>query len=222
MRHRTLIFVPALLASAQATHAGMTVYDLNDIVRLRLEDVSFFTLLLVVCALGIKLLWNYLAKGFPRLPRITFIRSACLMAVLSLLMLLVLTMISGARELLTPGAWRRQGSAYRLNDAGSETLRRQSMEFLRGTLRTYADQHNGKYPAHDFVTEVPEKIWQAPDSVGTRYIYFGGLKLDSAGEILACEPVNFGDQRFVLFASGEITKLPTPTIRQKLGIEERQ
>jgi hypothetical protein len=109
-------FVPSIslgLMAAPAARAGMTAYDLNDVVRLRLEDISFFAVLLLVCALGIKLLWNHLAKGLPRLPRITFVRSLCLTALLSLLMLLVLSMISGARELLTPGAWRRQGSASR-------------------------------------------------------------------------------------------------------------
>jgi hypothetical protein len=220
IRHRLWIVLAALLATAGPAHAGMTVYDLNDVVRLRLEDISFFAVLLLACALGLKLLWNQVAKGFSKLPRITFVRSLCLMSILSLLMLLVLSMISGARELLTPGAWRRQGSAYRLNDVGSEPLRRQSMEFLRGALRTYAEQHNGKFPPHDFVSEISEKIWQAPDSVGTRYIYVGGLSSHSTNEVTACEPASFGDQRFVLFATGEIKKLPTAAIRQALGIKE--
>ena len=103
MRHRLLLLPLMLLSGALPLHAGMTVYDLNDVARLRLEDVSFFALLLLVCALGIKLLWNQTAKGFSKLPRITFVRSLCLMAILNLLMLLVLFMISGARELLTPG-----------------------------------------------------------------------------------------------------------------------
>src|SRR5687768_13369627 len=128
MRKQPCLLLLTVLLGVMPLHAGMTVYDLNDVVRLRLEDVSFFALFLVICALGIKLLWNQVAKGFPKLPRITFVRSACLTGILSLLMLLVLSMISGARELLTPGAWRRQGSAYRLNDAGSEPLRRQSIE----------------------------------------------------------------------------------------------
>lgn len=85
------------LAAVPAARAGMTAYDLNDVVRLRLEDISFFAVLLLVCAVGIKLLWNHLAKGLPKLPPITFVRSLCLTALLSLLMLLVLSMISGAR-----------------------------------------------------------------------------------------------------------------------------
>jgi hypothetical protein len=74
-----------ILAAADNALAGMTVYDLNDVVRLRLEDISFFALLLFVCALGIKLLWNHVSKGLPRLPRISFLRSLCLTAILSLM-----------------------------------------------------------------------------------------------------------------------------------------
>src|SRR5574342_1210369 len=109
---------------AGSAQAGMTVYDLNDVVRLRLEDISFFTLLLLACACGIRFLWNSLPRDLPRLPRLGFGRAICLTVLLSLAMLLVLSMISGARELLTPGAWRKQGSAYRLNDSASDPMRR--------------------------------------------------------------------------------------------------
>ena len=217
---RGLSLVVVLVGSLNSARAGMTVYDLNDVVRLRLEDVSFFAVLLLLCALGIKVVWNYLAKGLPALPRINFVRAACLTGVLSLLMLLVLSMISGARELLTPGVWRRQGSAYRLNDSASEPLRLQSMEFLRAALRTYAEQHDGRFPPHDFVPEIAEKFWQSPDSLGTRYIYLAGQTKDSGTNMLACEPASFGDSRFVLLASGEIKRQSSPAIRRALGIKE--
>src|SRR5688572_29193136 len=143
--HRRAIrtLVASFLCVSQA-HAGMTVYDLNDVVRLRLEDISFFTVLLLVCGLGIRFLWNYLAKDFPGWPKLTFGKALSLTALLSLLMLLVLSMISGARELLTPGAWRRQGSTYRLNDPASEPLRRTSLEGLRSALQVYVQTHSGK------------------------------------------------------------------------------
>jgi hypothetical protein len=217
MQPRIPILPCLFLFSSLPLYAGMPAYDLNDVARLRLEDISFFAALLIVCALGIKLLWNQLAKGFAKLPRITFVRSLCLTGLLGLLMLLVLSMISGARELLTPGAWRRQGSTYRLNDGSRESLRRQSMEFLRSALRAYAEQHDGKYPPHEFTSDIPEKIWQAPDSVGTRYVYVSGLTRLSGAQLLACEPVNFGERRLVLFANGEITTRSTPEIRRALG-----
>lgn len=199
--------------------AGMTVYDLNDVVRLRLEDISFFTLLLLVSGFGIRLVWNHVAKGLPILPRLTYGRALSLTGLLSLLMLLVLSMISGARELMTPGAWRRQGSAYQINDPASEPLRRQSIESLRAALIAYAREHGGEFPPHDFVPEIPEKLWQSADRLGTRYIYIAGHNSKSGTNLIACEPIQFGDERFILFADGRIQKMNSVEIRRALGAE---
>lgn len=117
----------ALFGGPQSAHAGMTVYDLNDVYRLRMQDISFFLLLLFASSWLFKLLWNHIAKDFKLLPRLKFFQAFCLSVLLGLAMLLVLTMISGIREVLTPGAWRRQGSAYRLNDPAMESTRLNSV-----------------------------------------------------------------------------------------------
>ena len=83
--------------------AGMTVYELTDVVRLRLEDISFFLFLLLMATLGIRFLWNYVAKDILVMPKLSFLKALSLTLLLSLFMLLVLVMIAGARELLTPG-----------------------------------------------------------------------------------------------------------------------
>src|SRR5688572_14415424 len=205
------------IAVASRARAGMPVYDLNDVAKLRLEDISFFLVLLLICTFGIRLLWNFVQRDFPRVPRLTFGKAICLTGLLSLGMLLVLSMISGARELLTPGAWRKQGHEYRLNDPASEPMRKTSMEALRAALMTYAHAHGGQFPVHDYVPEIPEKIWQAPDRTGMRYIYFGGAGVGVSNKVVACEPLSFGDQRFVLLASGEIRKLRTEQIRNTVA-----
>lgn len=207
-----------LLTVARPVRAGMTVYDLNDVVRLRIEDISFFAVLLLVSGLGIRFLWNHVAKGLPILPRLSYSRALCLTGLLSLFMLLVLSMISGARELLTPGVWRRQGSAYYINDPAGEPLRRQSIESLRFALDAYARSHGGQFPPHDFVPDIPEKIWQSPDKLGTRYIYVAGQP-SGATNLIASEPVNFGDERLALFASGEIRKMKSGEIQQAMGVK---
>lgn len=206
-----------LLAGAQPVLAGMTVYDLNDVVRLRLQDISFFAFLLLLATLGVRWLWNYLAKDFSRLPRLSFVRALSLTALLSILMLLILVMISGARELLTPGAWYRQGSHYRPNEAGNSELRQQSLESLRAALMEYAHAHEGHFPPHDYITEIPSRLWQAPDSAGTRYLYFGGQSLSQSNALLACEPLNFGDDRLVLLAGGRIQSMKTAEIHRLLS-----
>jgi hypothetical protein len=199
----------------------MTVYDLTDVARYRLEDISFFGFLLLIATLGIRLLWNFLAKDFTRLTRLSFLKALSLTALLSLFMLLILVMISGARELLTPGAWFRQGSHYRPNDVGNFERRRQSVEALRSALLQYAQNHNGHFPAHDYVPELPGRVWEAPDSTGTRYVYLGGgLTVNQTNVLLVCEPRHFGNERLVLFADGTIQKLQNAEIHRLMGVKE--
>jgi len=194
----------------------MTVYGLRDAYRLRFEDISFFILLLVLCAFGLQLLWNYAAKGFSFLPRLKFLQAGALALLLGLVMLVILTMISGIREVLTPEAWRRQGTSYRLNDPAQEPARRRSLEHLRGALFQYTLTHEGRFPKNDFTPEIPDKLWEAPDQLGSHYIYVGPLTTNQPQALLAAEPPNFGDGRFILRASGEIEKLSNEEIGKLL------
>lgn len=206
----------SLIVSTFSAHAGMTVYGLSDVYRLRLQEISFFLLSLLVCAFVFKLLWNHAIKGFTSLPRITFGQSFCLAVLFGLVMLLILAMISGVREVLTPEAWRRQGSAYRLNDPSQEPVRRRNLEHLRGALFDYARNHQGRFPENDFVPEISEKLWESPDQSGSRYIYVGGWTTTGAG-LLAVEPPNFGEQRFVLRTSGDIESLSSQEIQKNFA-----
>ena len=77
---------------------------------MRFQTISFFLLLFLLCSWVIKWIWNAARSDFPRLPHLSFRRAMGLVAVWGLLFLLVLTMISGARELMTPGAWKKEAS----------------------------------------------------------------------------------------------------------------
>jgi hypothetical protein len=72
---------------------------------------------LLFCGWAVKGLWNVLRRQFPLLPALSYGRALSLVVVWGLLFVVVLTMISGARELMTPGAWRKQGWTYKLADA---------------------------------------------------------------------------------------------------------
>jgi hypothetical protein len=205
---------------APPAQAGMPSFEVSDVARMRLEDISFFGFLLLVAALGIRLLWNFLARDFPKLPRLTYLRALSLTGLLSLLMLLILVMIAGARELLTPGAWYRQASHYRPSDTGNKTMRQQSLDSLRAALMQYAREHEGRFPPHDYVPEIPAKLWESPDNNGTRYIYVGGLTLSQTNAVLACEPPNFGDERAVLFVSGKIEGVKTRDLHKLFGVQD--
>lgn len=204
----------ALVTFTNSAHAGMTVYGLRDIYRLRLEEISFFVFLLLVCGLVLKAVWNYAFQGFAAIPKLKYLQALCISLLFGLVMLLILTMISGIREVLTPGAWKHQGTSYRLNDPAQEPARKRSMEHLRTALFEYARSREGHFPMHDFVPEIPDKLWESPDQLGTHYLYSGGITTNTPAAPLAIEPPNFGDRRFVLRASGIIELLSSTEIKR--------
>lgn len=105
-----------LLAAASTAEAGMPSFTLTDIARARFDSISFFLVLLLLLAWLVKGLWNYLAKDFQRLPKMSYGKALAAVTLWGLVFLLVLSMISGARELMTPGAWEKTGLTYKLKD----------------------------------------------------------------------------------------------------------
>jgi hypothetical protein len=187
--------------------AGMPSFGFDQVTAIRIEDLSFFLVVLLLSALAVKWLWNVTAKDFPKLPRLGYRRALAMTALLGLFTVLVLSMVSGARELLTPGAWRKQGATYRLIDPATESLRKKSITTLRSALWLYAKTHDGKFPQDDFDPELMHDIWESASERGHRYIYNGGLALDGPRKVLALEPDVFGDERYILFSDGEVKKV---------------
>ncbi len=110
-----LAWAGAIAGLPAVAHAGMPVGPtLSEMARARAETISFFLVVLLLSALAVKALWNHLRRDFPRLPRLTYGKACGVVALWGLLFVVVLLMISGARELLTPGAWERDGVTYRL------------------------------------------------------------------------------------------------------------
>ena len=105
--------VAAALWAAEA-QAGMPTPVLTDWAEIRFETISFFVVVILVSAAVIRWLWNSLAKDFTALPRLKYRRALAMVVLLGLFLALVLTMIAGARELLTPGAWQKQGLLYKV------------------------------------------------------------------------------------------------------------
>src|SRR5262249_31949298 len=202
MPWRTRPFLPAcclLLALASTAAAGMAsplptepavyrkVLRLDDPARERLQAISFFVLGLLLCAAAVRWLWNSFQRDFPRLPRLSFGRALAGVLLWGLLFVVVLTMIAGARELMTPGAWRKQGFTYRLADQPapspqptSEALGRQQLERLRTALWHFAATHQGRFPSTAEMSAIPAELWEVPESGGLRYLYIAGL---SAGHL---------------------------------------
>lgn len=219
----SLIAATALLLHPGTAFAGMPAFTLTDIARARVHAISFFLVCFLACAWVVQRIWNSLRGDFPRLPRLSFGRATGVVALWGLLFLLVLTMISGTRELMTPGAWRKEGFTYKLEDAPKtqskterDTERRQSLDRLRIALWTYARGHDGRFPPDDKAPEVPEEVWGVSDASGIRYVYRGGQTAGRGSSPLAFEPGIFGRDRFVLLTDGEITRMTSAEIRSSL------
>jgi len=183
--------------------AGMPIVTISDLWTMRLQSISFFLLLLLLSALGVMGLWNYLRRDFTALPRLTYLRSLSLVILLGLLFMVVLTMISGARELMTPGAWTKQGATYALNNPPvSEAARQERLTRLRDKLFQYADQHMADFPPHDLVPEIADEIWWLDDARTQRFLYIAGGKRGDSTRPIAYEPRQAGSKRLVLMGDG--------------------
>jgi hypothetical protein len=217
-----LVCVPSL------AHAGMPSITLTDIARMRVRTISFFLAGLLLSAWCVQLLWNYLRRDFSSLPRLNYGKALSVVALWGLLFVLVLTMISGARELMTPGAWEKQGLTYRLApspaaapaEAKQDSERRQKLDRLRAALWDYARTHEGQFPDSDSAGEIPDDLWLASERPTSRYLYVAELRANQRATPLVYEPEIEGDRRLVLLTDGTIKPMAVEEILQALSPEK--
>jgi hypothetical protein len=229
-RHGALVVLMMLLLPL-TVHAGMTMPEFSEIARTRLQVLSFFLILYLLTALVYQWAWNSLRKDFPKLPRIRYTGALAALAVCGLFIYVVLTMISGARELMTPGAWARTGVSYKLREPEKDpkpwldASRRASLEKVRAFLWRYASEHGGAFPARREQADIPPAEWRSIDPDGLPLVYIAGLKPDIGKDVLVYEPVTFGRMRFVLLSSGEIVSMEeeevTRLIKEQLDAMDR-
>jgi hypothetical protein len=153
-----------------------------------------------------------------------------MVGVWGLLFLVVLTMISGARELLTPGAWEKVGFTYRLAEpkaddspAGvvTQSARRERLERLCDALWAHARAHAGQLPAGPADPDIAGEFWQTPDLSSAPYCYVAGRTLHTGQRLLAWEPRVFSDGQLALFTSGEIRLMTTAELDRLLAEEPK-
>jgi hypothetical protein len=212
----------ALLIPLQA-HAGMTMPVFTDVAHARLEVLSFFLFIYLTSAFVFQRIWNSLAKDFPALPPLRYRGALGALIVCGLFIYVVLTMISGARELMTPGAWARSGIHYKIREPERDpkpwidSARRTSMERLRASLWRYAQQHGGAFPANREQEDFPQTEWTSIDPNQLSFGYVSGLKPDLSDAVLAYEPASFGPERLALLANGEIVKLKPSELTERVN-----
>jgi hypothetical protein len=202
------------------------VWRVNDSILGRVQAISFFIVVLLLCTAVVRWLWNYLQKDFPRLPRLSYGKALAGVLLWGLLFILVLTMISGARELMTPGAWQKQGFTYKLTpapapaDATPLEQRKQHLERLRTALWHFAATHNGHFPSESEKTLIPAELWLVPDGGGLRYLYVSGQSANESATILAFEPELDPEQRLVLQTNGEVISRRSSQLETLLHAEK--
>jgi hypothetical protein len=217
--------IPLLwLAAASHASAGMTVITLTDVARARIDALSFFLFLYLVIAWVVKIIWNQLTKTFTSFPRLKYLQALGVVFITGLLFYVVLTMISGARELLTPGAWEKQGTGYRMREGGPARLdkeeRRDAMRDVQVAIWTYAKTHEGNAPAGPLVQGMDPAVWEFQG--GGLYCLMPGVKPGVGRDILIYEPSSAGARRFVLLADGSIEDRPEGTLKTQLNEQLKQ
>jgi hypothetical protein len=203
----------------------MPSITLTEIARMRLQGISFFLVALLTSSGLIQLLWNYLRKDFSAMPRLTYGKALGVVGLWGLLFVLVLTMISGARELMTPGAWEKQGLTYRLADGAAAEyaegpgvdVRKDKLERLRVALWEYAGSHDGQLPPDQAAVEVPAHLWLVPEPHRLRYLYVPGHVAGRGAGPVAYEPDLYRGERFVLLANGDIRLMTSAEISRVLA-----
>ena len=196
------------------------VQRLNNSVEYRLQAISFFLLALLLCTLVVWGLWNYLRRDLTFLPRLSFGKALAGVILWGLLVFVVLTMISGARELMTPGAWKKDGFTYKLADDPVESRRKQ-LERLRSALWEYAALHQGRFPPTGDSGDIPDELWNVPDGAGLRFQYVPGQYANKSPEMLVIEPEFDAAHRWVLLTNGDIVQKNTAEIQSQRKSEGR-
>lgn len=203
--------------------AGMPSVSLTSFAANRLELISLFMVGLLASAFVVQGVWNGLLAEFPKLPRLSYRRACAIVFLWGLLFVIVLTMISGARELMTPGAWIQKGNTYELqagmtsapsalSKAEIEVMfeRRERMTVIYKLIGNHQKQWNF-VPQDRAESDIPEELWKIPHAHGLEYIYLPELETEEYHGALLMEPEFFEDGRLVLRKNGEIDLIPRET-----------
>lgn len=199
-----------VLGIAAPARAGMPSVDLilTELGKRRAEEMSFFLVVFLLSAWGVQGLWNFTRRDVPQLPRLSYRGAVAAVALWGLAMVVVLTMISGARELMTPAAWEPNGITHTLKATGAVAAespdrrrRREHLERLWQDLRLYAATHEGAWPA-DLSAAGP--LAQHPLAPAFAYIYRPPAAEEKGAIPILFEPELAADGRFVLWSDGRI------------------
>lgn len=218
-----LFLVAALICATRPVFAGMPAPVLGPEPVGHLVGLSTAAFLIaVVGAFLVKIGWNATVRS-TSLPAMNYRRALGATLLGGVLFFLVLVMIAGSRELLTPGAWRPKGMLYELADATQETPEATSLDAetllpndgsvasrraaryaalvrLRDALQKRSDEHDGALPPDIESANLPIEYWTIPAAGGLRYLY------DPQSDPLVREP-DFDPPALMLNRDGRIEEM---------------
>ena len=198
-----------LSSKAQAGMPGAYLL-ITELGKRRLEEISFFFVAFLLLTAIVRWLWNGLARDFASLPRLSYRGAICFTILWGLALTVVLSLVSGARELMTPAAWEPNGITYRLaqpNPAENDSMpskRRERIVRVKESLWKYAAEHEGRFPTA--ITELPSDDHIADHKSGLSYVLVSALTLSSPRAILLEEPDIYSD-RMALLTDGSVIEL---------------
>lgn len=219
-----LILVPfTLIASIEVAHAGMPSVVLTDIAKQRLSTISFFLFIYLLASYGIFYLWNWVQTDFPQIPKLTLKKSMGLVLIWGLAFHLLLVIIAGTRELMTPKAWEKAGIVHQLAPDRFQQnmeMRQRNLAILKQQVWQLAEKNQGEFPSKKELLAIsPHILLEATGKLN--YNYIEGLTVRSPLQPLAYEPDSYGAERMVLLTNGNIELLSLNAI-QELLMENRQ
>ncbi len=191
------------------------------------QAISFFVIVVLLSAWVVQQLWGLLHQTISWLPVLSYSRALSFVLLWGVLFILVLTMISGARELMTPGAWRKQGWTYKLAAADRpadssidpRAERRLALEKLRTELWRYAATHQGRFPEKGD-PDIDPALWNLPGWPGLQFLLISDREADDGGRLLAFEPEVDGQERQVLLTNGMIGTMRSADIPKAMATTE--
>ena len=213
LRFLSLLLLGLAFSIPQSAYAGMPVVRLSDWAAMRIDTISFFLGLMLLVAWVFQLLWNYLQKDFSRLPRLVYSRALVLTFTLGLGMSLVLSMISGARELFTPGAWQKNELTYKIAPLPSESaqllhVRKEKILQLKDALWSFAQGHDQTLPINAFTSTLSPDLFRTAHPSRMHYEYRADKEgLKGPVRALVWEPDIYENDRLVLYTDGRIESL---------------
>lgn len=200
----------------------MPSISLTEVAEARLDAISLFLVAFALAAWILLKAWNRLARDFAWMPRLRYRGALAALVVSGLFVYTAMSLIAGARELMTPGAWVRTGSTHRIAyperdpKPWLESGRRLALEHLRDLLWIHAAAHEGALPGNRSDGTIPESAWSGVHPADEPLAYVPGRRPGEGAAIVVYEPDAYGPVRFALQEDGAVVKLSPADLRKRL------